>query len=156
RTLPDWTAAPSRADDARTDGSSPGGSREGWGRMAVSEEILETRRGLGVLRPGRRVIAFVIAAALGIGLVVGGLYAWHDSLAGRILPGVSAAGIDLGGLTADGARAALESRYGALAEGGLIVRTSVGTTTIPYADVGRGADIEAMAADAASLGRGGS
>ena len=124
--------------------------------MAVSEEILETRRGLGVLRPGRRFIAFVIAAALGIGLVVGGLYAWHDSLAGRILPGVSAAGIDLGGLTADGARVALESRYGALAEGGLMVRTSVGTTTIPFADVGRGADIEAMVADAASLGRGGS
>jgi vancomycin resistance protein YoaR len=124
--------------------------------MAVSEETLETRRGIGVLRPGRTFLAFVIAAVVGIGLVLGGLYAWHDSQAGRILPGVSAAGVDLGGLTPDQARAALETRYGAIAKGGLLLRAPIGSTTVPFVDAGRAADIDSMVADAAARGRGGS
>ncbi len=123
--------------------------------MAVSEEVLEQRRGLHIVRPGRRFLAFVFAAVLGIGAVVGGLVAFHESLAGRILPGISAAGVDLGGLTADDARSALVARYGALAEGGLTVKTDVGSTTIPFAEVGRGADIDAMLAWAGAQGRGG-
>ena len=57
--------------------------------MAVSEEVLEQRRGLAALRPGRKFIAFVLAAGIGAGAVVAGLYAFHESLGGRILPGVS-------------------------------------------------------------------
>ena len=63
--------------------------------------------------------------------VVGGLVAFHQSLAGRILPGVSAAGVDLGGLTTDEARAALNARYGALSEGGLVLRTGLGVDHDP-------------------------
>ena len=44
------------------------------------------------MRPGRRFFAFVIASVLGVGAVAGGLVAFHESLADRILPGVSAAG----------------------------------------------------------------
>jgi vancomycin resistance protein YoaR len=123
--------------------------------MAVSEETLEQRRAIHLVRPGRRFIAFVVAAVLGAALVAGGLAAFHQSLAGRILPGVSAAGVDLGGLTADEARSALAARYGDLAQGGLIVRTGAGSTTLAFADVGRGADIDAMLADAEARGRGG-
>lgn len=124
--------------------------------MAVSEEALEQRRGIAALRPGKTFIGFVLAAAVGVGAVVGGLYAFHQSLADRILPGVSAAGVDLGGLTADQARDALEARYGPLAQGGLLLRTSAGSTTIPFAEVGRAARLDAMVADAAARGRGGS
>ena len=63
--------------------------------------------------------------------------------------------MDLGGKTADEARAALAARYGSLGEGGLILQTPVGSTTLAFADVGRGADIDAMLADAAGRGRGG-
>jgi vancomycin resistance protein YoaR len=124
--------------------------------MAVSEETLDRRRGIAVLRPGRKFIGFVLAGSVGVGLVAGGLYAFHQSLADRILPGVSAAGVDLGGLTTDQARSALEARYGAIARGGLLLQTTVGWTTIPFAGVGRAASIDSMVADAASRGRGGS
>ena len=123
--------------------------------MAVSEEALERRRAVHVVRPGRRFFAFVLASVVGAALVAGGLAAFHESLNGRILTGVSAVGVDLGGLTADQARAALVARYGSLAEGGLMLRTGAGSTTLAFADVGRGADIDAMLADAASRGRGG-
>jgi len=123
--------------------------------MAVSEEVLDQRRGIHIVRPGRRFVAFLVAAMLGIGAVVGGLVAFHESLTGRILPGVSAAGVELGGMTPDQARAALVERYGALSDGGLVLSTGVGTTMIRFGDVGRGADIEAMLAAATAHGRGG-
>ena len=85
--------------------------------MAVSEEILEPRRGVRIAHPGRKLVAFVFAVVLGVAAVVGGLVAFHESLAGRILPGVSAAGVDLAGLTTDEARAALTARYGAVVRG---------------------------------------
>ncbi len=123
--------------------------------MAVSEEVLEQRRGIHIVRPGRRFVAFLIAAMLGAAAVVGGFVAFHESLAGRILPGISVAGVDLGGMTRDEARAALQTRYGPLSQGGLILRTGLGSTTIPFGAVGRGADIDAMLADATARGRGG-
>jgi len=123
--------------------------------LAVSEEILEPRRGVRIAHPGRKLVAFVFAVVLGVGAVVGGLVAFHQSLAGRILPGVSAAGVDLAGLTTDEARAALTARYAALSEGGLVLRTGLGVTTIPFTAVGRGADVDAMLAQAAQIGRGG-
>jgi len=123
--------------------------------MAVSEEILEPRRGVRIAHPGRKLVAFVFAVVLGVAAVVGGLVAFHESLASRILPGVSAAGVDLGGMTRDEARAALAARYGPLAAGGLVLRTDLGSTTIPFASVGRGADIDTMLAQAAQIGRGG-
>jgi len=139
----------------RVDGSDPPVTARNWA-MAVSEETLPRRRALRIPRPGRLFLAFVVAAGLGAGLVAGGLAAFHASLTGQILPGVSVAGVDLGGLTADQARAALTARYGSLAQGGLVVRTGIGATTINFADVHRGADIDAMIAEATALGRGGS
>jgi len=124
--------------------------------MAVSEETLPRRRAMRIPRPGRLFFAFVVAAGLGAGLVAGGLAAFHESLAGQILPGVAVAGVNVGGLTAEEARAALTARYGSLAQGGLVVRTSIGSTTVAFADVHRGADIDAMLAEAAAIGRGGS
>ena len=123
--------------------------------MAVSEEILEPRRGVRIAHPGRKLVAFLFAVILGVAAVVSGLVAFHESLAGRILPGVSAAGVDLAGLTTDEARAALTARYRALSDGGVVLRTRLGVTTIPFASVGRGADVDTMLAQAAQIGRGG-
>ncbi|HEV7810861.1 MAG TPA: peptidoglycan binding domain-containing protein, partial [Candidatus Limnocylindrales bacterium] len=123
--------------------------------MAVSEETLQGRRGIGIVRPGRRFAVFAAAAAIGMGGVAAAAISFHDGLAGRILPGVSVAGVDVGGLATDEARAALTARYGNLASGSVMLRSSVGSTTLTFADVGRGADIDGMLQEAAAVGRGG-
>ena len=124
--------------------------------MAVSEEALERRRWIRVARPGRRFLAFVIATGLTLVLVVGGIAAYHQTLVDRILPGVSVAGVDVGGMAPDVARGILTERFRDLSEGGLSVRTGTGSATIPFADVGRAADVDAMVADAYAVGHGGS
>ena len=123
--------------------------------MAVSEETLPRDRSLHVSRRARLLVGFVVAVALGGAIVLAAAFAYHGSLAGRILPGVSADGLDLGGLTPDGARAALSERYQDLSTGGVTIRSEIGTTSIAFAAVGRGADVEAMVAEASELGRGG-
>ncbi|HLO35679.1 MAG TPA: peptidoglycan binding domain-containing protein, partial [Candidatus Deferrimicrobium sp.] len=130
--------------------------------MAVSEQTLDHQPALHregsrrVPRPGRRFLLFVMTALLGSATVVGGLAALHEREAGRILTGVSAAGIDLGGMTGDEARSALTARLIDLSAGSITIRSGIGTTTIAFADVGRLPDIDAMVADAAARGRGGS
>ena len=124
--------------------------------MATSEQILTSARSRRLPRPGRRLVAFVGAALLAMAAAAGGLAAFHAGEAGRILPGVSAAGVELGGLTPDEARAALESHLADLSAGAIRVRSSVGSTSIAFTDVGRVPDIGVMVAEAAALGRGGS
>jgi vancomycin resistance protein YoaR len=124
--------------------------------MAGFEETLDQGRAIHVARPGRRFVVFVVGAVLGVALVVGGLAAAHEAFAGRILPGVFAAGVDLSGMTPDEARRALEARYNVLAEGGLVIRSTVGSRRVAFSAVGRAADIESMLADATAVGRGGS
>jgi len=107
-------------------------------------------------RPGRRFLLFVVTAILAAAAVAGGLATLHERQAGRIMPGVSAAGIQLGGLTPDEARAALGAGLADLSAGSISVRAGMGVTNIPFVDVGRVPDIDAMVAEAAALGRGGS
>ena len=122
--------------------------------MAASAGIVE-RRGRGWLRPLARLGLFVVALGLGLGIVLGGLALYHAQGAGRILPGVSIDGLDVGGLTADQARAAVAERFAPLSAGAITVRSGLGNHRVAFADVGRGADLDAMVADAAAIGRGG-
>ena len=124
--------------------------------MAVSDQTLDLEHSRRVARPGRLLVLFVITAVLGVAAVVGGLAVLHERELGRILPGVSAGGVDLGGLTADEARSLLASRTADVASGSVVVRTSVGTTTLAFVDVGRHVEVDSMVADATALGRGGS
>jgi vancomycin resistance protein YoaR len=139
-----------RAVDGRTVGHREDGA------MAVSEQTLDREDARRLPRPGRRFFAFVVTAALGAAAVVGGLALLYQRDAGRILPGISAAGIDLGGLTADEARATLTARLADLSAGSIVVRSGLGATTLSFTDIGRVPDIDAMVADATSVGRGGS
>ena len=123
--------------------------------MAVSEGTLDQVRTRRLWRPGRRFFLFVLTAVLGAGAVVAGLVVLHERQIGRILPGVSAAGVDVGGMTPDEARTALQSRLADLSAGSVMIRSGLGTTSIAFADVGRVPDIDAMVAEAAALGRGG-
>jgi vancomycin resistance protein YoaR len=123
--------------------------------MAVSEGTLDQAQTRRLWRPGRRFFLFLFTVALGVGAVAAGLAVLHDRQIGRILPGISAAGVDVGGLTPDEARAALQARLADLSAGSVIVRSGVGTTSVAFADVGRVPDIDAMVAEAVGLGRGG-
>ena len=128
--------------------------------MAVSEQTIEqtieherTRR---VARPGRRFLLFVLTIALGIAAVVAGLVVLHDRQAGRILPGISAAGVEIGGLTPDAARAALATHFADISAGSITIHSTAGTTPLSFAEVGRVPDIDGLVTAAAARGRGGS
>ena len=75
--------------------------------MAVAEEALPVGRTWRRSRRALRMLAFVAALGLGVGLVVGGMAAFHESLNGKILPGISVGGLQVGGMTREDARAAL-------------------------------------------------
>src|SRR5439155_23697368 len=110
-------------------------------------------------RPSVR-LSFGIAFALGLSAAllfgVGALYAYDRQFSGRILPGVHVGVVDLSGMDADQARAALLEAYGDLAEGRLVINGAAGEHTIAYVDVGRGPDLEGMLAEAGAVGRFGS
>ncbi|HEX5825449.1 MAG TPA: peptidoglycan binding domain-containing protein, partial [Candidatus Limnocylindrales bacterium] len=123
--------------------------------MAVSEDTLQRRRAIPFRRPGVKFFAFVVSTVLGIALVAGGVAAYHQSLIGRIMPGVSVAGTAVGGMSQDEARTALTEQFRSLSDGGITLRSNIGSTTITFSDVGRAADVDAMVADAFALGHGG-
>jgi len=93
----------------------------------------------GVALGGMFVVA-MLALALGVMVIYG---------SGRILPGVSAGGVWLGGLSAEDAAAQLESRWSQIT-----VRDGDRTWTVPAAQLGLNLDAEATARDAQNYGRG--
>jgi vancomycin resistance protein YoaR len=103
-----------------------------------------------------RLVLFVVAVGIGLGVIVGALAMLHERELGRMLPGVSIAGVDVAGQTPDEARATVGARLASLSTGGVVIRTGLGDTSIAFADVGRGPDVDAMVADAVATGRGGS
>src|SRR4029079_2557540 len=92
------------------------------GAMAVSEQTIEVPRSRSALRVLRYLVLFAVAVLLGLAAVAGALYVLHDREAGRILPGVSVGGVDVGGRTADEARADLAARHAPLSTGGGVIR----------------------------------
>ena len=108
-------------------------------------------------RRGSWLRAIVPAALLALlVLVVGALAvaaAWDRSYDGRVLPGVRAGSLDLGGMTHDEAVEAIAAAY-RFDEGALVLRTPAGDIAVPYAAAGRRVDVDAMAEEALAAGRG--
>ncbi len=108
------------------------------------------RRSL-VLRFG---VAFVTSFLLAIGIGAGVLYAWNQQYDGRVLPGVSVGSTNLGGLTREQAEAAITTAYASLGDGQIELTGPDGqSTTVSYADVGRGPDTSALLDAAFAAGR---
>ena len=112
----------------------------------------ETRRSSVRLRFA---VAFLIGLVLTIGLGAGGLYAYDQQYAGRILPGVAVGDVDLSGLTPNDARATLDAAYHGYAEGRIVLTGPDGIVAITYAEIGRGLDSEGLVAEALAVGRDG-
>ena len=123
--------------------------------MAVTSRPAAILRVLHVARPGRAARAFVIGTVLGLLLVLAALIGVGQAYAGRILPGVRIESVDLGGLTPSDARRVLADAFGSLEQGSVTVRSSLGSTKVSFAEVGRRVDVDAMVVRAAAIGRGG-
>ena len=124
--------------------------------MAVTSRPAAILRVLHVARPGRAARAFVVGTVLGLLLTIAALIGVGKAYAGRIMPGVGIDGINLGGLTQSDARQALANAFGGLEQGSVTVRSSLGSTKVLFADLGRHVDVDAMVDRAATVGRGGS
>ena len=103
----------------------------------------------------RFAVAFVFGLLAVLAIAAGALAAYESSNAGRILPGVRVGGVDVAGLTPGAAAARLRKAFGGLTDGELVLGAGSETRTISFADVGRRADIDAMVAEAMSVGRDG-
>jgi vancomycin resistance protein YoaR len=107
-------------------------------------------------RPSGRVrfaVAFIVGLLLATVVGAGALYAYDQQYVGRVLPGVRVGDVDLSGLEPAVAAERLREAYASLGEGEITLKTPEGKTTITYADIGRGPDVDAMMAEAVAVGR---
>ena len=112
------------------------------------------------VKPRRRIwlrllVGFVLGVLLCLGVAGGSLLALDGQYEGRVLSGVHVAGIDLSGLDRAQASAALTSALAGYGEGQVVVQTSRGNVTVPYAAFSRRADVDAMVDQAMQTGRAG-
>jgi vancomycin resistance protein YoaR len=99
--------------------------------------------------------AFVIGFILSLGFAGSALLAYDAQHDGRVLTGVSVAGVDLSGLDLTTATATLEQAFAGYADGHVVVETTAGPITIEYEDFDRRPDVAAMVDAAMAAGRSG-
>jgi vancomycin resistance protein YoaR len=109
-------------------------------------------------RPRRRVglrfaIAFLAGLLAALALGAGALYGYDRQYDGRILPGVRVGTIDVSGLTPDAARTRLEAGLRDLTDGELVLRVGDEEMTIPWSDLGRRVEVDALVDEAMGVGR---
>ena len=123
--------------------------------MAATQPVATEARVLRIPRPGRMARRSVIVVLFGVLAVLGGMYAFGQAYAGRILPGVLIGGVDVSGMTEGEARTAVDAAFGGLENGQVTVTSPRVTTVIEFDEVGRVIDREGMVAAAMSEGRAG-
>jgi vancomycin resistance protein YoaR len=121
----------------------------------MTSATLANPRTLFLPGPPRRALLLGFFGTLAVGLfsVLGvsvGLGASHGS---RILPGVELAGVSVGGLDRSAAMARLQAELPSLAAGSITVVVDGTPVEVPYDDVGRGYQLDAMLDAAFGIGR---
>jgi vancomycin resistance protein YoaR len=112
----------------------------------------DARRSSTRLRFG---VAFLVGLIASMAIGAGALYAYDRQYVGRILPGVTIGSLDVSGLDAVAAGAAIRQVYGYLGEGSITFTTRDSERTVTFAEIGRGPDVDAMVAEALAVGRDG-
>jgi vancomycin resistance protein YoaR len=102
---------------------------------------------------GKLVLGVVAGFVLALGFGAGALLAYQGQYAERIYPGVTVAGVDVAGLSRDVATARLERELAGYAAGAAVVDVSGTRLRIPYASLGRRADVATLVDLAWSVGR---
>src|SRR5918995_6805932 len=101
----------------------------------------------------RFAVAFIVGLLLATVAGVGALYAYDQQYVGRVLPGVRVGAVDLSGLEPAAAAERLRDAYGSLSDGAITVKSPGGESSITFAEIGRGPDVDAMVAEALAVGR---
>jgi vancomycin resistance protein YoaR len=102
---------------------------------------------------GKLVLGVVAGFVLALGFGAGALLAYQGQYAERVYPGVTVAGVDVAGLSRDAATARLERELAGYAAGTAVIDVSGTTLHIPYASLGRRADVATLVDLAWSVGR---
>ncbi|MFH1474555.1 MAG: VanW family protein [Chloroflexota bacterium] len=102
---------------------------------------------------GKLVLGVVAGFVLTLGFGAGALLAYQGQYADRIYPGVTVAGVDVAGLSRDAATARLERELAGYAAGEAVIDVDGTTLRIPYAALGRRADVTTLVELAWSVGR---
>ncbi len=127
------------------------------GLMAIADEVLtQPVEATASSRPRiwlRLAIGFVVGLVLVAGAASAGLYAWDQGYEGRVLPGVTAGGVDLSGMNRDQATTALDQAYASVSSGQVVIATDAGDLTVPYASFGRRVNTGDMVDAALRAGR---
>ena len=117
-----------------------------------------TRTG-SFMQPGpvRRafLIGFFATLVAGISLLLATSIAVGVLSAGRIMPGVSVAGVNVSGLDRAAAESALRAELPSMSTGELTLVVDGDATLVPFADLGRGYRLDAMLDSAFAVGRSG-
>jgi vancomycin resistance protein YoaR len=110
---------------------------------------------------GRRFAGRSFLLGLSVGLAAGFVLIAAASVAvaatsqGLMLPQVTVAGVDVGGLDRSAAKERLEATLPSLSAGQATLVVGEDEATVAYADVGRGYELDGMLSDAYAVGRGG-
>ena len=102
---------------------------------------------------GRLLLGVVAGFVLVLGFGAGALLAYQGQYEERIYPGVTVAGISVAGLTRDAAAATLERELVGFGSGIAVVAMDGSEMRIPYAALGRRADVATLVDLAWSVGR---
>lgn len=121
----------------------------------VHVRLPQARRAISKRFKGVLLIAVLLLGGLGcLGLGAGAVFYGYYQLEGRIVPGVSAAGVDLGGMTLAEAQQALQTAWG---EGAVILVSNAHLSiALRPAELGLSLDEIATAQRAYQVGHGGS
>jgi vancomycin resistance protein YoaR len=163
--LPGATAGDGVADE-RTPAVAPApldpvltGDREAPVVAPAHPDSSPTEGTLRQLLRRRAPLRFAVGFAFGLlgvfAVGAGGLYAFDQQYAGRILPGVHVGDVDLSGLTLSQAAARLAQGYATLGDGTLVLTGADLSINVPLGDLRR-PDVELMAKAAMAVGREGS
>ncbi len=102
---------------------------------------------------GKLVLGILAGFALTLAFGAGALLAYQGQYADRVYPGVSVAGVDVSGLSRADAAARLGAELAGYAEGSAVLTVDGTEITLPYAALGRRADVERLVELAWSVGR---
>ncbi len=100
-------------------------------------------------------IAFAITALALLTFAAVFVFALSALNAGKVVPGTSVAGVQLGGLDRASAEVRLREQLPSLSSGHITVTFGDTTDKIEYADIGRDYDMQAMLDQAFAVGRSG-
>ena len=104
---------------------------------------------------GKLILGLIAGFTLALAFGAGALLAYQGQYADRVYPGVSVDGVDISGLTRTAATARLQDELAGYAEGAAVIAIDSSEVRIPYAALGRRADVDKLVELAWSVGRDG-